>query len=290
MHVEPRPARSTRDPIEAAHHQQIAVTVDEHEPRPNERRVPAQAGVDRVRRHAKESGQGRTGDVERGHDSARHLENFVDHRFDDRLRLVAKHEIEDVDVRAGKPHRLPQTPQPLGGPVVPGFPGGRVLLAKRFLERTPFPGAHPLVMAPLLRTCAEALSLAAERRPVLPVGDPFGQVRCLPVPVMEKRGGIREVEGNQTLLVRVQHGSLPTGGSERLLCSYVRSGRVHRENRSGCVKGMRQNVYSVTLRRVRPWSVRSTLLRTDHCDRSALHLCRVEFDFRRDEPSFRPAY
>ena len=53
---------------------------------------------------------------------------------------------------------------------------------------------------------------------------------------------------------------------------------------------MFQNVYSVTLRRVRPWSVRSTLVPTGHCDCSALHLCHVEFDFFRDEPSFRPAY
>ena len=66
---------------------------------------------------------------------------------------------------------------------------------------------------------------APERHPVLPVGNPFGEVRRLPVPVVKGRGGVREVEGHQALLVGVQHHRSPD-------LQYLRSERAYRPTTS----------------------------------------------------------
>ena len=129
--------------------------------------------------------------------------------------------VQRVDVRAREARRPRKAAEALAGPVRPRLPGGRVLLAKGLPESAPPAAGHPLVAATLPRPHERWPLPAPERHPVLPVGDPVGKVRRLPVPVVKGRGGVREVEGHQALPVRVQHHRSPD-------LQYLRSGKGYR--------------------------------------------------------------
>ena len=119
--------RSGGEPVQPVERSQVPVAaVDADEPRPDKWRVPSEAPLDGVRRDAKERGQRRILDVER-RESPRRPEHVVDHRFDDGLRLVAKDELEDVDVRARQARCPREAAKPLGGPVRPCLPRDGVL-------------------------------------------------------------------------------------------------------------------------------------------------------------------
>ena len=204
-HVNSGAGRSGGEPVQPVE-RRVPVAVDADEPRADERRVRPEARLDGVRRYAKERGERRTLDVERRHEPPRPPEHVVDHRPDDGLRLVAKDELEDVGVRPREARRSRETAEPLRGPVRSRLPCGRVLVAQGFLERAPVAPGQPLVTTtiPRARPNGRWPLPPPERHPVLAVGNPISQVRRLPVPVMKGRGGVREVEGHQALLVRVQ--------------------------------------------------------------------------------------
>ena len=246
VHVGSRAGRSRGEPAQPIERAQVPVFVDGDETRAHEWCVRPQAGVDGVRRHAEERGQRRALDVERRHESLRRPEHVVDHRLDDGLRLVAEGKLEEVAVRAREAHRLREAAEPLRGPIRTRLPRDRVLLAQGFLKRAPFAPGHPLVATTLPGAGGRWPFPPPERHPVLAVGDPFGEVRRLPVPVVKGGGGVREVEGDQALLVRVQHELTPDSGRavrKRLSGGYVRTGRT-RTRRTNLYPGERGDARS----------------------------------------------
>ena len=174
MHVGSGAGGRGGEPVQPVECSQVPVTVDADEPRADERRVPSEAGLDGVRRHAKERRERRTLDVEGRHEPRRRAEHVVDHRLDDGLRLVAEDELEEVDVRPREARRPPEAAEPLRGPVRTRLPRGRVLLAQGRLERAPVAPGQPLVAPALPRDRPNRRwpLPPPERHPVLAVGDP----------------------------------------------------------------------------------------------------------------------
>ena len=147
-------------------------------------------------------------------------EDVVDHRLDDRLGAVAKQELQDVEVGAAEAHRLAECLKPPRGPVEARPPRLRILLAESRLEAEQFPLGHPLFGVRVRLAQAGSPPPGAERHAVVPVGYPARELRRLPVLVVETRGGVGEVEGDEAFFMGGQHFSLPVNVME----SYGRAG------------------------------------------------------------------
>ena len=148
-----------------------------------------EAAVDGVGRYAEESRQRRPLEVEGVNSPGEPAEDVVDHRLDDRLRLVAQQEIQDVGVGASEARRLPKAPETLRGPVVPCFLRRGALVPQGFLEASPLARGFPLCRSPLFGVQvrparARPPACAPERRAILSVGHPFR-----PAPTPPGHGG-----------------------------------------------------------------------------------------------------
>lgn len=200
--------------VQAPRHFRIAVPVDAHQAGAQQRLVGAESRLDGVGSLAEHHRQGGPSEVQDTRESAA-AEDVGDHPFDDRLRLMAQQQFEDVDVGWRQADGLPQAPQALRPAVGPYALQGRVLAAQRVLDAAPPPGRQPLVVIKLPFPASPPA--AREHLAILPARQPVSQFRGLGIPVMEPGGNIGQVEGSEALFVDVQHGVLPVDRRIRLV-------------------------------------------------------------------------
>ena len=204
-----------REATESSRDCKVAIVVDGDKPRADERRTVPQAGLDPVCCQTEKQRHRPAAEIEHVHGWTGTLENVVDHRLEDRVRLVAQQQFEDVQIRPIETCRLSEPPEPQGGPVAPrrlvrtlvpqGFFEAPQLLCRDFLFieiRIPMPPA----MAP---------PLGAEGNAVVPIGDPVDQFPGLRIPMVQARSDVRQIRGEQIVFVGVQHGSLQFEAMER---------------------------------------------------------------------------
>ena len=234
VHVELGSAGNGSQAVQPVDEREVAVVaVDAHEPRPNERRIGPEAVEDRIGRYAEEGGQRGSSEIERIA-----LENVVDHRLDDGLRLVAQHELQDGDVGSGKARRPSKTPEPPRRPIASHGLRGGPLAPQGLFEAAPLLPGHPVRAVFKIpevlggKEIIEVQTLAAEGRrerarpPPFPAerprrlltapehpaatigGDPLDQLLRFLVTVGRARGKVREIADDQAVLTGGQHGSL----------------------------------------------------------------------------------
>ena len=220
VHLEARAARCGDEPVQPTDHVQVTVAVHGDEPRAHERRIVPQTAVDGVGRHTEECRQRQPPEVEGGNAPSGAAEDVVDHRLDDWLGAVAKQELQDVEVGAAEAHRLAERLKPPRGPVVARPSRFRVLLAEGRLDTEQFPLGHPFLGVRVRVVQERSPTPGSKGQAVVPVGYPAGELRRLPVLVVEVRGGVGEVEGDEAFFVGGQHFSLPVN----LMESYGQAG------------------------------------------------------------------
>ena len=142
-------------------------------------------------------------------------EDVVDHRLDHRLGVVAKHELEDGDVGSSEARRPAEASESPRRPVESDVLRRLALVAQDFVQAAQALRGHPLVGVQLRPAPAEAPPRASESDSVLSLGHPLRERRGLMVAVVQNRGGVDEVDGEQTSFVGGQHGSLRNCGAER---------------------------------------------------------------------------
>ena len=193
----------------------FSVAVDGDESRADERGVVSKPAVDGVGRDSKERGQRRTLEVEGVDVSAGGTEDVIDHRLDDRLGLVAEQELQNGEVGSGKVRCRREGSEPLRGAVESRLLRRSTFTPQGFCESAQLFCGHPLLGVQLRAVQTGPLPPATARDPVLPVRDPFGERRSLPVSVVKARSGMRKVAGEQVSFVGRQHDSLRIWSVER---------------------------------------------------------------------------
>ena len=166
-------------------------------------------------------------------------EDFVDHRFDDRIRLVQQQDLEDSNIGrrdAGNVGEVPETPC---SQVRPPPCGGPSLMAQGFPEFLPAAFRQAGI-----GSIARAVPGRAARRSFLPgvefqkhsvFDDPGHKVACRRISFVEPFDGIYDIGNHEITLVGPKHRLSPLAGCRVTISHrYVRCGRV-----SGAATGRR---------------------------------------------------
>ena len=183
--VDARVAGDGGEAVQPADKRQVSVAVDGDEPRAHERRVVSKPPVDGVCRDSKEHGQRRILEVEGVDVPAGGTEDVIHHRLDDRLGLVAEQQFQDSDVGSGKVRCRREGSEPLRSAVESRLRRRRTFVPQGFCESAQLFRRHPLLGVQLHAAQTGPLAPAAARNPILPVRNPFGERRSLPVPVVK---------------------------------------------------------------------------------------------------------
>ena len=168
------------------------------------------AGTDRVGGDAEEGGHQRAlqAAVDQPVEQGGAEEDIVDHRLDDRLRLITQQELQDGNIGSIETGRLREALEPPRHHVGPRLPRGRALVPQRLAEFAQLVRRYPVVGVDVRPLQAAKEAPARDLRVVIGVDQPIGQRRRRLVPVMKPLGGIGEIGEDEMSLVCARHGSL----------------------------------------------------------------------------------
>ena len=88
--------------VQSTDHCRVAILVNGHQPRAHERCIASRSPVNGPRRDAEEHRYRRATQVQRLRPPPSTAEDLIDHRLDDRMRLVAEQQLEDGEVTSSE--------------------------------------------------------------------------------------------------------------------------------------------------------------------------------------------
>ena len=204
MRIQARVADHGSNSAQAADYVRVAGGVDGDEPGAHQRRPGREATMDRTHRDPEKRRQGTSPQVEGGVVPVCLTEDVVDHRLDDRLRLIAQQKLQNADVGSTEADGLRKAAQVPAGPVASRL-RHRAFILQSLLQAAQIARGHPFVGVGFRTATARSGPRVCEFGAALSSGNPLGQRRCLFVPMVKARRRIREIHGKQVSFVRGQH-------------------------------------------------------------------------------------